>query len=357
MGPSWFWGPHKPEEKRKRSEGLERASLTYLLAMEWTKLDIRKASVLKKQVDLALLTLKQAFLDQDTAKKNALLSSFASEVDAIEDFRAANDSDERSILFERERLRLRKAIQESSAVQVSGPSSAPASSHVFTGAAQMAAFSTPSQAYGSENRSAVKMGQGISTPAAPARAPEVTARGAAANASLNNPSPSKNDGTMAGQYGTDMLSHNPTKKIYAWEKGQTSEVRRPIIVEGAKFLPAEKVGMYIRDETIGAGRGGSSSGGGDGASGESKSAASGTGSKQQHIDMFVVLTADEVNILASRLQHRKASDKALFKNQGAAKGVQHSTPFIDQARVQEQLLRPDHPDRWIDKVSIRPNAK
>jgi hypothetical protein len=188
----------------------------------------------------------------------------------------------------------------------------------------------------------------------------VTARGAAASASLNNPSPSKNDGTMAGQYGTDMLSHNPTKKIYAWEKGQTSEVRRPIIVEGAKFLPAEKVGMYIRDETVGAGRGsgGGSRGGADDASSESKSAASGTGSKQQqHIDMFVVLTADEVNILASRLQHKKASDKALFKNQGAVKGVQHSTPFVDQARVQEQLLRPDHPDRWIDKTSIRPNAK
>jgi hypothetical protein len=309
---------------------------------------------------LALLTLKQAFLDQDTAKKNALLSSFASEVDAIEDFRAANDSDERSILFERERLRLRKAIQESSAAQATGASSAPANpSHVFTGAAQMAAFSTPSQASGFDNRfTATKMGQsGISTPAAPARAPEVTARGAAANASLNNPSPSKNDGTMAGQYGAEVLSHNPTKKIYAWEKGQTSEVRRPIIVEGAKFLPAEEVGMYIRDETIGVGRGGGSSAGGDGASSESKSAnANGTGSKQ-HIDMFIVLTADEVNILASRLQHRKASDKALFKNQGASKGVQHSTPFIDQARIQEQLLRPDHPDKWIDKTSIRPNAK
>ena len=60
--------------------------------MEWTKLDIRKASVLKKQVDLALLTLKQALLDGDVVKRNALITSFNTQIDNIEEFRAMYDS-------------------------------------------------------------------------------------------------------------------------------------------------------------------------------------------------------------------------------------------------------------------------
>ena len=83
--------------------------------MEFPALDLRKASVLKKQVDLALLKLKQAVLDGDAEKKSELVQAFQIQIDAIEEFRTANDNDERSILFERERIRLRKGVQDAAA--------------------------------------------------------------------------------------------------------------------------------------------------------------------------------------------------------------------------------------------------
>ena len=69
--------------------------------MEWQKLDIRKASVLKKQVDLGLQALKTAISEGDNARRSSLVQSFLVQIDEIEEFRSMNDSDERSILFER----------------------------------------------------------------------------------------------------------------------------------------------------------------------------------------------------------------------------------------------------------------
>ena len=80
--------------------------------MQWQRLDIRKASILKKQVYLGLAALKTAANEGDAQTRGALVQSFLVQIDEIEEFRSMNDSDERSILFERERLRLRKAVQE-----------------------------------------------------------------------------------------------------------------------------------------------------------------------------------------------------------------------------------------------------
>ena len=95
--------------------------------MEWQRLDIRKASILKKQVDLGLAALKIAINEGDAQARGALIESFLVQIDEIEEFRSMNDSDERSILFERERLRLRKAVQEFSA-PASASGSTPSSS-------------------------------------------------------------------------------------------------------------------------------------------------------------------------------------------------------------------------------------
>jgi hypothetical protein len=44
--------------------------------MEWSALDIRKASVLKKQIDLALLTLKQSILEGNVVSAASDATSF-----------------------------------------------------------------------------------------------------------------------------------------------------------------------------------------------------------------------------------------------------------------------------------------
>jgi len=281
--------------------------------MEWTKLDIRKASVLKKQVDLALLTLKQAFLDGDVTRKNALLVSFNNHIDNIEEFRAVHDSDERSILFERERLRLRKAVQEAQG-------SANINS-IFQGAAQVDGTRTESPT------ASTKSSSGVRSPLP--KSPEFSAR--------SSQKEKKEVATIASA--APSLSQNPTKKIYAWESGIiNADIRSAIDIDNVTFVPAEEPGIYLRSD-------------------EMVTGAASTEKLAKHADMFVVLSADEINILASRLLHSKQTDKAVFKNSYSAQGVQHSTPYVDQARIQQALLRPEQPDKWIDKTSIRPNAK
>ena len=298
--------------------------------MEWTKLDIRKASVLKKQVDLALLTLKQSMLEGDGSRRQTLIQSFVTEVDIIEEFRANNDSDERSILFERERLRLRKAVQEAVAANPIGnlsnsnttgrPATPPDSNKsVLQFGSQKANTSS-----GNRSPKAVKR----DAPLSPDRP-----RGAAYNTSLSAPT--------AQRIGMSISS--PTKKVYDWELGGGVKDRGELCVDDFTFFPASQSGIYIRDEAIIAGQ-----------SAEVKASYEADGSKQ---DCLFLLTADEINVLASRLQHRKHTDKSSFKNAGSTSGVQHSTPYVEPSRITKGLLRPDQPKKWIDKTSIRPNAK
>ena len=340
--------------------------------MEWIKLDIRKASVLKKQVDLALLTLKQSILEQDHAKRIALCASFTRQIDAIEEFRATYDSDERSILFERERLRLRKALQETAAAgqHTKSPSASANAEHGYTHDIDISPDSPI--------KSAASASASMHTPRSPDSPSKsrlaASVLGRAGNHAHREDTPGlgqgragqppKTDGTMGIALGN--LSHNPTKKIYAWEKGNHN-IRTSIAIENAKFSPATMPGIYVRDDTIFAG-------GGAGASNESKANTgtengtdvttgdgsryiSSTATNKSHVDLYVILTSDEINILASRLQHKKAVDIKLFKNHGASIGIQHSTPFIDQSRIQQQLLRPEQPEKWLDKSTMRPNAK
>jgi hypothetical protein len=299
--------------------------------MEWTKLDIRKASVLKKQVDLALLTLKQSILEGELARRTALINSFVAEVDVIEEFRANNDSDERSILFERERLRLRKAVQEALSANpsdnVNRPSSNTSQIPTTTPGDNVFQFSNKN------NTSSTKQQQPIiNSPDRP--------RGAASNASL------RVEQTIRA--GNQISS--PSKKIYDWEDGGSSKVRSEIDIDECIFYPAEEDGIYIRDNLVIGTEGG----------GEMKTIMN----DPQDIngittrnDVYFVLTADEINILASRLQHKKNTDKTVFKNRGSNSGVQHSTPYVEPSRITKGLLRPEQKNKWIDTKSIRPNAK
>lgn len=280
--------------------------------MEWTKLDIRKASVLKKQVDLGLLTLKQALLDGDVTRRNALLVSFNNHIDDIEEFRAVHDSDERSILFERERLRLRKAVQESQ-----GSAS--------MGAHQGNTSGGDTQRSGSPAAS-TKNSTGARSPLP--KSPEVSYRS----------SQKKKEDVITMSSAVPTLSQNPTKKIYAWESDVVNaDIRSTIDIDNVTFVPAEEPGVYLRSDEMVTGNN--------------------AARQEKQVDMFIVLSADEINILASRLLHSKQTDKSVFKNSYSAKGVQHSTPYIDPSRIQSGLLRPEQPGKWIDKTSIRPNAK
>ena len=285
--------------------------------MEWQKLDIRKASVLKKQVDLGLQALKTAIGERDTARRSSLIQSFLVQIDEIEEFRSMNDSDERSILFERERLRLRKAVQENAA-PVGAAASQSQSAGSLTARKSLAAQRNPDGSY--------KNTAGVSFDEEGAESP-----------------------TSRSQRGGSSPGKEPTApaNIYAWENGNVKKPkRRPIAIEGTVFAPSETDGVYVKDdesaqEELAAAE-------------ESKTPAD---TQDKYIDMYFVLTAEEVSTLASRLQHNKSHDKQIFKNAGSAAGVQHTTPYVDNARIQNMLYRETHKERWTGAGDLRPNAK
>ena len=230
--------------------------------------------------------------------------------------------DERSILFERERLRLRKAVQESTSSSIANGqnNTNDGTNDAFKGAA------------GGAHKNAYQT----------MKTPEVSARGAAANSSLRKNSPEKERSSITTP--APSIPQSPSKKIYAWEEKESSSAdqikeRSTLVIDGANFVPAKEAGIYLRDNEL--------------------TADVGLGTKEnlKSMDMFVVLTADEINLLASRMLHSKAKDKSIFKNAYSQMGVQHSTPYVDPSRVMAGLLRPEQPQKWVDKNSLRPNAK
>ena len=183
--------------------------------MEWQRLDIRKASILKKQVDLGLAALKTAINEGDAQARGALIESFLVQIDEIEEFRSMNDSDERSILFERERLRLRKAVQEFSA---------PASASGSTPSSSSKAFSSG--------------GSGTKRSTSPDK------KGVSFN-TLDDLAES----SYQKKGGIHVASGSPASpsNIYGWESEQRQLNRAPIAIDGMVFSPAEEVGVYVKD--------------------------------------------------------------------------------------------------------------
>lgn len=270
--------------------------------MEWQRLDIRKASILKKQVDLGLGALKTAVSDGDANMRSALIQSFLVQIDEIEEFRSMNDSDERSILFERERLRLRKAVQEYSVQSTASGGTPSGSKHPFSG-------SSSSDKRGSSDKKGVSF------------------------TTLDDlsESPRKKEG------GIHVASGSPASPshIYGWESEKRVVKRTPIAIEGTVFAPAEQLGVYVKD--------------GEDPTEESKT-------DEKFMDMYFVLTAEEVSVLASRIQ-KKSEDKSHLKSQASAIGVQHSTPFVDSSRIESMLYRQTEKEKWTSGKDLRPNFK
>lgn len=272
--------------------------------MDWCALDIRKASILKKEVDLALLQLQQA--EGDSKRTASLMSAFSRRVDEIEEFRYQYDSDERAILFEKERLRLRKVLQDATVV----PSTpAPPS------AASMKKKKQQSEVDGATLTGPVKH---ISFSKTPLR---------------------KKTSGAGGSGNIDMSAVSSTKapaKIYDWEdEGKASGADRGMIsIDGNVFAPCREPGMYVaaREELD-------------------------PNANEEYIDMQIVLSKHEVTLLASRMH--KSSDPQIghFKNQISSGSVFHSTPYVDQSKLLKDLYRPTQPSKWTAESDLRPNSK
>ena len=80
--------------------------------IQWIRLDIKKASNVAKEVDDVLKLYTSTIELGDRKKIHALQKTIEDRIYELEDFETAHDDDERHVLFDKQRLRLRRALQQ-----------------------------------------------------------------------------------------------------------------------------------------------------------------------------------------------------------------------------------------------------
>lgn len=277
--------------------------------MDWQKLDLTKVSAVKREVDLVATKLSEyaspEFITPEASReKSNFIASVQARIQDLENFYLQNSDDDRAVLFEKERLRLRKVVQpfatakDNKSVVTSDRSQSigVASSQRLdrTASSQsMKDFRTPVQQKGQQQQdfpSSPTTGAQISSAAIPLR---------------------RSPGTQE-------------RSLYKWENGSTSvRARSDLIVDGRNFEPSAAPGFYFRkyEEMSGV-------------------------EVDQCVDFQIILTQEEITALAARKKAQKA-DAKLHKSQAASSSVHHATPYVDPKRLTQDMYRPGHPDRWI----------
>jgi hypothetical protein len=291
--------------------------------MEWSNLSILNAAIVGKEVDTAINLLKRYYEDSNP-KLQSLVESMKRRSEELEVFFGQNDDgqrifplnakcaltdltnilicaiDERAVLFEKERMKLRKALQ--SVVGVISPTYS-SSKQLFPAATDQPIAIEELQDTKRTTRSEKTF------------SPEKTV---SPDTFLVSPR------AVAQSKSKAIPPHPMTKRmntqIYAWEGGR--EQRGKIQIDENSYVPTSVPGVYARED------------------GNEQS------SSDKWLDVKVVLTQEELTTLAAR---KKAMKRA--KNLGLSStnfvSVQSSTPYIDPHRIIKETYRPDQPDKWI----------
>jgi hypothetical protein len=266
--------------------------------MEWQKLDLEKASLLKKEVDTVISRLAEIVTNPVEIDKTSLVSTIQSRIQELDIFYHKNSEDERSILFEKEKLRLRKALQP-----FYGGSSRDNRSLAASEAVDRSAYDPTI----SNAQSSLSVSQ--------------LSKGGRAFSSSNKPPTTKSSAA------TISAKQSPISpgRIYAWEDSSEKPSRNSIEVNGVSFDPTPVTGFYTR------------------AMGRKEAEYM---ISDKFIDVQIILTQEELTTLAARKKINRP-DAKLFRSQAAATSVHSSTPYVDPRRIKHDMLRPSHPDRWL----------
>eukprot|EP01036_Dinobryon_divergens_P035204 gene35204-45592_t len=336
--------------------------------MHWEPLDLAKASALKKEVDaivahfelIPISSANGSFVDAG-GESNLLpmLHSINERISQLESFCTIYGDDDRAILFEKQRLRLRKLVQTygstigSNSSAHSTNSHTPARSRAATPPQTPSPFLShqPTQSFVQPTSAAPSLGlhmysaggagggSGIQTPrsiTSVAKKPIAASSSSAfpsssASAPRSRPSPSP--------------SQQPAK-IYTWEStegGRSAQQRQPIEVDGVIFDPSSTEGFYSRrtNQHPVEGRDGE----GDAAFSEY------TSFNSKYMDFQVILTNEELTALAARKRADRRDIKS-DKSQAASASPLTASPYIEPRRIRDALLRPDQPEKWIGSAGI-----
>jgi hypothetical protein len=271
--------------------------------MDWQKLDLSKASLVKKEVDNVITRLIEISNNPGEVDKTILVNTVQARIQELENFYLKNSDDERAVLFEKERLRLRKALQP-----FYGSSSSKDNRSV-----------SASDAYDKSGHESItsKTIDRMSTS-------QLTRSKVHSSSQKSLHSLISGQGKLSSSRSLKSSSLSPGH-IYAWEERSEKVVREVIEMHGAVFEPTQVKGLYNRQMNRE----------------EEEEFLS-----DKYIDVQIILTQDEIATLAARKRVERP-DKKLFKSECAATSVHTSTPYVDPSRIRRDMFRPGHPDRWL----------
>lgn len=227
--------------------------------------------------------------------------------------------DERSILFEKQKQRLRKGLlqytsanEPTSTTPVRVPTRAHQHSAVHTANDQILVTT-----HIHPKDSAV-------APTEPAKELSYDADNTAFNKSL----PGKGE-----------LSH-----LYSWEKPEKLE-RKRILLHGSSYVPSTTDGIYMREVRLLQEHGNI-----NGSPSVTKAIEP---LPSNFTDVQIMLTPEEFHALVARNKIATRSDLKLKNDYGQS--LLSSTPYIDPKRMGSNHYRPAKPEIWTTKEDFRPN--
>lgn len=277
-------------------------------------------------------------------------------------------TDDRAILFEKERLRLRKGIQNfhqtakdnrSVASEAMSVTSEQRSVSKYRNFSSDRSFHSQHAAADEHSQPPPQQQQQQQNSAAPPPPPKIkhvmgTAKQSqlpsGTNRSILSISSSSKRASPTNK-STIPTGATQTGTIYSWEDSAARPPREPLFIDGVQFEPTDAKGFYRRMLSVVPES--------EPANDEEYFQLQQQAEKQadftlsdKFVDFQIALTQEEFMTLAARRKAERV-DVKLHRNQASAKSVHSSTPYIEQRRIVKQLYRPANPDKWVDPAGIR----
>lgn len=329
--------------------------------MQWKKLELRKASNLRKEVDDAIRTLSQHIQKGDERQIEIYRAAFAERIDELEEFYLQHDDDERAVLFEKQRLRLRRALQATNqAAAVISRGGTVGGVDVGSGSGGGGVLKT-----GGRTTDNSKLPQSPTGAPSALRNPETPpvsfadqqgglmsdgARRGVSVEDLASPTPAKSStagtpglnktavqdtprtgprvGRSPGLSATTSTPKSSTKKkkkvkpLYAWETREdaaddTATVQRqPVETDYGVFVPSAQIlGFYEQQHALPV--------------------------SQQHVDFQIILSEADFQKLSARRRAKKLREKSDARKNPVDESpyLFSSMPYVDAQRVERSLYR------------------
>jgi hypothetical protein len=306
--------------------------------MKWIPLELRKASNLRREVDEAVRLFTEAQDSGDRERLSELRKLFSERIDQLEDFYLKHDDDERAVLFEKQRLRLRRCLHSGGG------------NHTATSGAESESEAAASPDMRSTTAHHSVQSPGHATQPRSAWAAESKHGRFSTVGGIHHPASIPGGGTQkaaaptSGGGGTTRRKKQEVAQLYSWESPADAEASGDYGSEydgqGANLSSSGERGHYVQAD-------------------DGEHAAN-----PGLFDVQIVLNAAEHKQLMSRQRSRRAVMKHTQRAKAAQEGSKKdgefmfsASPYVDPNKVAGALYRTPKKDKWMNQTGFQRNQK